>query len=275
MIAATIEDYTDIKPWMKGAYAGVYKAVHKPTGNIVALKKYRLDHGDVMTPMEQIRILRTLDHPNTTKLESVFVKNDTLYITEKFVQWNLMDHISCCFKGFSQLQMKHYAYQILSAIRYLHDRHIVHCAIAPQNILIEKGGHVILTDFLSAYYEGSVDDVLCPLWWRPPEAIDYQNVQIRTSLDIWSAGCVLAQMASQNPLFVAGSEQEMKELFDKFSNNPVKYLEENVPFEDHLFVDLLTAMLSINPEDRISATDALEHPYFAEIQETFAKQSAP
>lgn len=144
------------------------------------LLKLRVDELESILTHESFKIesenalLENLNHPNTTRLESVFVKNDALYIVEKFVEQSLRDIIDR--RRLNPQWRKSYAYQLLSAIRYLHDRHIVHCGISTPNILIENDGHVILTDFIGAFHEGSVDYFICPLPYRPPEAIEFENV---------------------------------------------------------------------------------------------------
>ena len=173
-------------------------------------------------------------------------------------------------------------YQILNALKYCHDNKIIHGDIKPMNILIDDNT-IKLCDFNCSQYVFNTEKSsnIVTLWYRSPELL-LGSRTYGTEIDIWSAGCVLAEMSSSNILFVAKTDTEqLHVIFEKVGGpgegSELSHLplfkkdicvNEKKPFAVNKECDdLLSLMLEIEPSKRISASDALAHTYFDEVRD--------
>ncbi len=182
-------------------------------------------------------------------------------------------------------------YQIISGIAYCHTHRILHRDLKPQNLLIDKNTKELkLADFgLARAFDIPIKRYtheVVTLWYRAPEIL-LGSPHYSTPVDIWSIGCIFAEMANQKPLFPGESEIDQLirifsvlgtpneelwpgiSLLPDYSENFPKWnpknLKEFVPELDDLGVDLLTKMLQYEPSKRINARAALAHDYFKDI----------
>ncbi|CAO3590633.1 unnamed protein product [Absidia cylindrospora] len=169
-------------------------------------------------------------------------------------------------------------YQLLKGIAFCHEHCVLHRDLKPQNLLINKKGELKLGDFGLARAFGipvrSYSRDVVTLWYRAPDVL-MGSKQYSTSIDLWSAGCIFAEMASGSPLFpVLGTPTdetwpkvsqvpEYKRDFEIFA--PIS-LESILPKLDPLGIDLLKKLLEYPPEKRITASNALQHPYFDDLR---------
>lgn len=179
----------------------------------------------------------------------------------------------------------------MSGIAFCHSRRVLHRDLKPQNLLIDKEGMLKLADFGLARAIGipvrTYTHEIVTLWYRAPEVL-LGAKHYSTSVDMWSIGCIFAEMASQTPLFPGDSEiDELFRIFRvlgtpteetwpgvsqlpdykaDFPRWPAVPLAKAVPQLDADGLDLLSKMLVYDPGKRISAKRALEHPYFGDIQ---------
>ena len=194
-------------------------------------------------------------------------------------------------EGVSADQVRSYVYQMVSGIAFCHSHRIVHRDLKPQNLLIDKEGLLKLADFGLARAFGipvrTYTHEVVTLWYRAPEILLGCKHYV-PAVDIWSIGCIFAELASLSPLFPGDSE--IDELFRIFrilgTPNEEKWsgvsqlpdwkadfpcwkgvsLATVVPQLDADGIDLLERMLEFDPAKRISAKKALEHPYFDSIR---------
>jgi len=189
--------------------------------------------------------------------------------------------------------VKSYLYQILKGIAYCHSHRILHRDLKLANLLIDRKGVLKLADFGLARAFGvpirTYTHEVVTLWYRAPEILLGQ-ARYSTPVDMWSVGCIFAELVTKRPLFPG--DCEIDELFRIFRtlgtpNEEVwpgvttlpdykstfgqwkpQSLASVVPGLDPLGLDLLSKMLRYAPQERISAKEALKHPYFDDLDKT-------
>jgi len=186
---------------------------------------------------------------------------------------------------------KSFLYQLLRGIAYCHEHRVLHRDLKPQNLLINMTGELKLADFGLARAFGipvrNYTHEVVTLWYRAPDVL-LGSRKYSTSVDIWSVGCIFAEMVNGRPLFPGASDAdqlikifkilgtpslatwpEITQLPDYKDNFPVYpgvSLKKMVRRLDPAGVDLLQRMLEYDPTKRISAESALHHPYFKDLK---------
>eukprot|EP00798_Chlamydomonas_sp_ICE-L_P005037 gene5037-34824_t len=281
----------------EGTYGVVYRARDKLTGEIKAMKKIRLENAEEGVPATAIReisLLKELHHPCVVRLFNVIHGERRLYLVFEFVDLDLKKHMDAT-PNFSQdhRMVKTYLWQMLSAIEYIHSRRIFHRDLKPQNLLIDRSKNQLkLADFGLARAFGiplrAYTHEVVTLWYRAPEIL-LGSKTYSTPVDIWSVGCIFAEMVNHKP-FVSGenifqilgtpndvvwpgvsSIPDYKSCFPQWRPQNLAPL---VPSLEPLGVDLLAKMLVYCPQDRISATAALKHEFFADIAPAMLQTTA-
>jgi len=288
--------YQKLEKLGEGTYGVVYKAREKATDKIVALKKMRLDAEDEGVPSTAIReisLLKELRQNNIVRLLEVLHSDNKLYLVFEYLEQDLKRYLDSVPTLLDPYLVKSYIYQLIRGIAYCHSRRILHRDLKPQNLLIDRYGALKLADFglaraFSIPIRTYTHEVVT-LWYRPPEIL-LGSRTYSTPVDIWSAGCIFAELASKRPIFPGDSEideifrifrvlgtpnEEMwpgvsqlpdyKPTFPHWAGVPLAKM---VPQLDPLGLDLLTRMLQYEPRKRISAKEALDHPYFNDLDKS-------
>lgn len=286
------------KPVGEGTYGVVYKAKDRHTGDYVALKKIRLeveDEGIPSTALREISLLRELDHPNIVKLRDVEHSEGRLYLVFEWVDRDLKKYMDALPGAVHASTVQSFLYQLLKGMDVCHARGIFHRDLKPQNLLVDRKNTLKLADFglarafmipVRAYTHEVVT-----LWYRAPEILLGQKTY-SPAVDMWSIGCIFAELVSKRPLWPGDSE--IDELFRIFRTMGTPDAEvwpgvTELPDYKATFpkwpkrsvgraiadcglspegVDLLERMLAYEPSARITARDALSHPYFATLDKT-------
>ncbi|KAI1291849.1 Cyclin-dependent kinase 1 [Halotydeus destructor] len=294
-----MDQYKKIEKIGEGTYGVVYKAEDLKRNNVlVALKKIRLeneDEGVPSTAIREITLLKEVTHPNVVELLDVIMQENRLYLVFEFLSMDLKKYIDSFPEGQSMEPklIKSYLWQIIDAMVFCHRRRIIHRDLKPQNLLIDSKGTIKLADFGLARAFGIPVRVytheVVTLWYRAPEVL-LGGQRYSTPVDIWSIGCIFAEMFTGKPLFHGDSEidqlfrifrslgtpteeawpgvtsmPDFKANFPSWKSNVLSSL---VPTMDKQGVDLLSKMLIYDPHRRISGKAALLHPYFDDLDRT-------
>lgn len=278
----------------EGTYGIVYKAKDKTNDDIVALKKIRLENeedGVPSTAIREIALLKEIKHPNIVQLKDVVHSDNSLYLIFEYLEYDLKKYMRA--GAMSPSQVKPMIYQLLLGVEHCHAHRIMHRDLKPQNLLIDKKGVMKLADFGLARAYGlpikTYTHEVVTLWYRAPEILLGQK-QYSTSVDLWSAGCIFAEMATKRPLFPGDSEvdeifkifklhgtpteetwpgvtklKDFKSTFPKFQAASLVSVAKEM---DPIALDLLAKMIALDPSKRISARLALQHPYFDDLDKT-------
>ncbi|XP_067122798.1 cyclin-dependent kinase 1-like [Centruroides vittatus] len=291
-----MDDYIKVEKIGEGTYGVVYKGKNRRTGQLVALKKIRLeseDEGVPSTAIREISLLKELNHSNIVRLQDVLMQENRLHLVFEYLSMDLKKYLDSIPSGqyMDKMLVKSYLHQILQAIVYCHQRRILHRDLKPQNLLIDQKGMIKIADFGLARAFGIPVRVytheVVTLWYRAPEVL-LGSPRYSTPVDIWSVGCIFSEMANKRPLFHGDSEidqlfrifrtlstptediwpgvsqmPDYKPIFPRWKQN---ILITNVPQLDTSGIDLLQKMLVYNPSERISAQAALTHSYFDDLE---------
>ncbi|KAM7475776.1 hypothetical protein LguiB_023019 [Lonicera macranthoides] len=276
-----------------GTYSNVYKARDLITGKIVALKKVRFDNLEaesVKFMAREILILKKLNHPNVIKLEGLVTSrmSSSLYLIFEYMEHDLSGLTA--FQGiqFTESQVKCYMKQLLSGLEHCHNHGVLHRDIKGSNLLIDNQGILKIADFgLSCFYDPQhkqpMTSRVVTLWYRPPELL-LGATHYGVGVDLWSAGCILGELLSGKPIMPGRTEVEQVHKIFKLCGSPSEeyWKKSRFPratlfkpqqpykrcvvetFKDFppSSVSLLEILLAINPDERGSATTALNSQFF-------------
>ncbi|XP_045212280.1 cyclin-dependent kinase 1-like [Mercenaria mercenaria] len=293
-----MDDYVKIEKIGEGTYGVVYKGKNKKTNKSVALKKIRLeseDEGVPSTAIREISLLKELQHPNIVCLEDVLMQENKLYLVFEFLSMDLKKYMDTIPSGqyMDKMLVKSYTYQITQGILFCHQRRVLHRDLKPQNLLIDNNGVIKLADFGLARAFGIPVRVytheVVTLWYRAPEIL-LGSQRYSTPVDMWSVGCIFAEMVTKRPLFHGDSEIDQlfrifrtlttptEETWPGVTSLPdykptfpcwkTNQLQGSVKQLDSQGLDLLQQMLIYDPALRLSAREALNHPYFANLDKS-------
>eukprot|EP01132_Coremiostelium_polycephalum_P003227 gene3227-4040_t len=289
-----MEKYSKIEKLGEGTYGIVYKAKNRDSGDIVALKRIRLDSEDEGVPCTAIReisLLKELKHPNIVRLYDVIHTERKLTLVFEYLDQDLKKYLDECGGEISKTTIRSFLFQLLKGVAFCHDHRVLHRDLKPQNLLINRKGELKLADFGLARAFGipvrTYSHEVVTLWYRAPDVL-MGSRKYSTPIDIWSAGCIFAEMASGRPLFPGSgtSDQlfrifkilgtpneeiwpsivELPEYKPDFPVHPAHPLSSIVHGLDEKGLNLLSRMLQYDPNQRITAANALKHPYFEGLE---------
>ncbi|RDX88731.1 putative serine/threonine-protein kinase, partial [Mucuna pruriens] len=282
-----------ISGWIPRTADSFHKARDLETNNIVALKKVRfanMDPESVRFMSREIIVLRRLDHPNVMKLQGMITSrlSGSLYLIFEYMEHDLAGLAAIPGINFTLPQIKCYMQQLLCGLEHCHSRGVMHRDIKGSNLLLDSNGNLKIGDFgLATLFQPSHQQPLTSrvvtLWYRPPElllgATDYG-----VSVDLWSAGCILAELFVGKPIMPGRTEVEQLHKIFKLCGSPseeywkksklphatifkpqqpykrvVSQIFKDFPSSALSFLDVL---LAVEPTDRGTASLALQHEFF-------------
>lgn len=277
----------------QGTYSNVYKARDLLTGKIVALKKVRFDNLEpesVKFMAREILVLRRLDHPNVIKLEGLVMSriSCSLYLVFEYMEHDLTGLAARQGVEFSLPQVKCYMQQLLLGLEHCHNQGVLHRDIKGSNLLIDNYGTLKIADFgLATFCDPNsrqpMTSRVVTLWYRPPELLlgaTYYGVGV----DLWSAGCILAELLAGKPIMPGRTEVEQLHKIFKLCGSPSEdywkkarlpnatIFKPQHPYKRCIAetfkefppssLPLIETLLSIDPAERGSATATLNSEFF-------------
>ncbi|KIY67507.1 Pkinase-domain-containing protein [Cylindrobasidium torrendii FP15055 ss-10] len=293
-------NYIQLEKLGEGTYATVFKGRSRTTNEIVALKEIHLDaeEGTPSTAIREISLMKELKHVNILRLHDVIHTETKLVLIFEFCESDLKKYMDKHGErgALPPDLVKSFMYQLLKGTAFCHENQVLHRDLKPQNLLINRKGELKLGDFGLARAFGvpvnTFSNEVVTLWYRAPDVL-LGSRTYSTSIDVWSCGCIFAEMITGVPLFrgrdnqdqllhimrVIGtpSDAQLKamakdtpEVLNKsFPKYPRIPLSQVVPKATPQAIDLLERLLKFDPNERLSASDALNHPYFQAVPQPF------
>uniref|UniRef100_M4AIG8 Cyclin-dependent kinase 15 n=1 Tax=Xiphophorus maculatus TaxID=8083 RepID=M4AIG8_XIPMA len=290
------QSYLSLEKLGEGAFASVYKGISRINGQLVALKVIRMktDEGIPFTAIREASLLKHLKHANVVLLHDIIHTRETLTFVFEYVQTDLAQYMTQHPGGLHSHNVRIFMFQLLRALSYIHSRRILHRDLKPHNLLISYLGELKLADFGLARSKSipaqNFSSEVVTLCYRPPDVL-MGSIRYSTALDMWGAGCIFIEMLQGAPAFAGGSD-ELEQLQNIWtvlgvpsedSWPGVSLLPNYTPGEltclrspslllcirlEQLSCktdDLVQKMLRLVPTERISAQEALQHPYFSTL----------
>jgi len=299
---STEVSYTDTKVIGNGSFGVVYQAKLCETGEMVAIKKVLQDK---RFKNRELQIMRRLEHCNIVKLMYFFYtsgeKKDEIYLNLvlEFIPetvYKVARQYSKSKQTIPAMFIKLYMYQLFRSLAYIHSQGICHRDIKPQNLLLDPDSGILkLCDFGSAKHlvrgEPNVS-YICSRYYRAPELI-FGATDYTTNIDVWSAGCVFAELMLGQPIFPGDSGVDQLVEIIKVLGTPTReqIKEMNPNYTEFKFpqikahpwqkvfrartspeaIDLVSRLLEYTPSARITPLQACAHTFFDELREPGTK----
>ncbi|XP_059472867.1 cyclin-dependent kinase 11B [Neocloeon triangulifer] len=294
-----VEEFQCLNRIEEGTYGVVYRARDKRTEEIVALKRLKMEkekEGFPITSLREINTLLKAQHPNIVTVREIVVGSnmDKIFIVMDYVEHDLkslMETMKQKKQFFMPGEIKCLMQQLLRAVAHLHDNWILHRDLKTSNLLLSHRGILKVGDFGLAREYGSplkaYTPIVVTLWYRAPELL-LGVKEYSTPIDVWSVGCIFAELLLMEALFPGKSEiDQLNKIFKAlgtpnekiwpgykklpnvqkmtFAEYPISHLRTRfaTSLTEYGF-DLMNSFLTFDPAKRITAEAAIKHKYFDE-----------
>ncbi|CAM6102171.1 unnamed protein product [Calypogeia fissa] len=311
----SVDEFERLNRIDEGTYGVVYRARNRKTGEIVALKKVKMEkekEGFPLTSLREINVLLSFHHPSVVDVKEVVVGStiDSIFMVMEYMEHDLKGLMETMKQPFSQSEVKCLMLQLFEGVKYLHDNWVLHRDLKTSNLLMNNRGELKICDFGLARQYGSplkaYTNMVVTLWYRAPELLlGPKNYQYSTAIDMWSLGCIMAEFLAKEPLFNGKSEiDQIDKIFKtlgtpnekiwpefpklpgvkcNFVRQPYNKLRERFPATafagrptlSENGFDLLNRLLTYDPQKRITADEALRHDWFREVPLPKSKEFMP
>eukprot|EP00927_Polykrikos_kofoidii_P074624 TRINITY_DN7064_c0_g1_i1.p1 TRINITY_DN7064_c0_g1~~TRINITY_DN7064_c0_g1_i1.p1 ORF type:complete len:406 (-),score=87.81 TRINITY_DN7064_c0_g1_i1:74-1291(-) len=294
--------YRIIEPMSYGAYGIVCSAEDRYHDQQVAVKKIEgvFDHITITKrSLRELRIMRHLVHENLMQVKNIFITGTRFDFEEIYVVSELMEtDLASTLRSTQPLSDDHcqfFLYQILRGMKYVHAAQVIHRDLKPRNLLVNSNCDLKICDFGLARVRFSDKEWVCPMteyvctrWYRAPEVLcswtDYSG-----AIDIWSIGCILAELLKRKPLYPGHNTQHQLDLIIGLLGSPQGEELMKIPNEKcrkfikslpkaagkpfcEVFTettaesqDLLSCMLRWDPDARVTCEEAIQHVYLEKL----------
>lgn len=249
----------------EGSYGSVYKALHKESGQVLAIKQVPVDT-DLQEIIKEISIMQQCDSPYVVKYYGSYFKNTDLWIVMEYCgAGSVSDIMRLRKKTLQEDEIATILSDTLKGLEYLHLRRKIHRDIKAGNILLNNEGHAKLADFGVA---GQLTDTMAKRntvigtpFWMAPEVI--QEIGYDCVADIWSLGITALEMAEGKPPY--GDIHPMRAIFMIPTKPPPSFREPDQWSPE--FIDFVSGCLVKNPEERATATELLHHEFIGNAKQ--------
>lgn len=251
----------------KGAFGSVYRALNWGTGETVAIKQIKLadlPKAELRVIMQEIDLLKNLDHANIVKYHGFVRTAETLNIILEYCENGSLHSIAKNFGRFPENLVALYMSQVLHGLLYLHEQAVIHRDIKGANILTTKEGLVKLADFGVASKTAGLNEVsvVGTPYWMAPEVIELTGAT--TASDIWSLGCTVIELLDGRPPY--HQLQPMPALFRIVNDDHPPLPQGASP----VVIDFLMQCFQKDPNLRVSARKLLKHPWIVNARRSTA-----
>ncbi|XP_068187706.1 mitogen-activated protein kinase 13 [Antennarius striatus] len=290
------EKYSRLKQIGTGAYGSVCSAIKEKTKEKVAIKKlHRPFQSEIFAKRayRELRLLKHMKHENVIGLLDVFTPATSLDEMQDFylVMPYMFTDLSKVRGHLSEDKVQFLVYQMLCGLRYIHKAGIIHRDLKPGNLAVNQDCELKILDFgLARSADAEMTGYVVTRWYRAPEVI-LNWMHYTQTVDIWSVGCIMAEMANGKTLFKGKDymdqlTQIMKvtgvpgpEFIQKLDSLEAKNYVKDLPHYSRkdfstLFprisatgIDLLEKILVLDGDERPTAELALEHSYFDSLRD--------
>ncbi|XP_018410338.1 PREDICTED: cyclin-dependent kinase 14 isoform X2 [Nanorana parkeri] len=290
------DSYEKLEKLGEGSYATVYKGKSKVNGKLVALKVIRLqeEEGTPFTAIREASLLKGLKHANIVLLHDIIHTKETLTLVFEYVHTDLCQYMDKHPGGLLPDNVKLFLFQLLRGLSYIHQGHILHRDLKPQNLLISDTGELKLADFGLARAKSipshTYSNEVVTLWYRPPDVL-LGSTEYSTCLDMWGVGCIFVEMIQGAAAFpgMKDIQDQLERIFlilgtpnddtwpsvsslphfktERFTQYGPKNLRQafnKLSYINHA-EDLASKLLQCFPKNRLSAQAALNHDYFSDL----------
>ncbi|XP_060529144.1 serine/threonine-protein kinase PITSLRE isoform X2 [Cylas formicarius] len=294
----SVEEFQCLNRIEEGTYGVVYRARDKRTNEIVALKRLKMEkekEGFPITSLREINTLLKCQHANIVTVREIVVGSnmDKIFIVMDYVEHDLkslMETMRHKKQSFMPGEVKCLLKQLLQAVDHLHDNWILHRDLKTSNLLLSHKGVLKVGDFGLAREYGSplkpYTPIVVTLWYRAPELL-LGIKEYSTPIDMWSVGCIFAELLLMNALFPGKSEvDQLNRIFKdlgtpsekiwpgfkelpavkkmKFNEYPVSNLRAKFNTLSEVGLGMLVKFLTYDPAQRVTVEEAMKHTYFNE-----------
>lgn len=301
--------YTVLEPVGRGAYGVVCSAQNNISGDYCAIKKIENVFEDISfskRTLRELRILRQLKHENIIDIMEIFIPQEYKGFSDVYVVSSLMEtDLTSILRSSQPLNDSHcqfFLYQILRGCKYLHSAGIIHRDLKPRNLLVNSNCDLKICDFGLArvnftepeFRLSAMTEYICTRWYRAPEILCCWT-EYDAAIDVWSIGCIFAEMLTRKPLFPGSNTKHQLELvlqqlgaprqheiaairnakcrqfIQQFIEQDAKSGRRPPPLCDRFpnspkpAVGLVEAMLTFSPTRRITVDEAIRHEYTEEL----------
>jgi len=280
----------------QGTYATVWKGRSRLTNQVVALKEITLnvEEGTPSTALREISLMKSLNHENIVKLYDIIHTDQHLTLICEYCECDLKRYMDRFGEGgiLAPKKIEAFMHQLLSGLAFCHRNDVLHRDLKPQNLLIAQTGELKIGDFGLARATGvpvnGYSSEVVTLWYRAPDVI-MGSVKYGSEIDLWSCGCIFAEMFLGVPLLRGRDENDQLTQIMRTLGTPEEHvlqwihtktkdpaqtpyrpypwfpklpLQQLMPAASPYAIDLLERLLTFDPKDRITASEALLHNYF-------------
>ncbi|XP_036623884.1 mitogen-activated protein kinase 13 [Trichosurus vulpecula] len=300
------KNYVTLTHVGSGAYGAVCSAIDKKSEEKVAIKKLsRPFQSQIFAKRayRELMLLKHMQHENVIGLLNVFTSATSLhsfhdfYLVMPFMQTDLQKIMGM---EFSEDKVQYLVYQMLKGLKYIHSAGVIHRDLKPGNLAVNEDCELKILDFgLARHADAEMTGYVVTRWYRAPEVI-LSWMHYNQTVDIWSVGCIMAEMLTGKTLFkgkdyldqltqilkvtgVPGADfvqklqdKAAKSYIQSLPQSPKKDFSQLFPHASPQAADLLEKMLELDVDKRLTAAQALAHPFFDQFrdpeEETVAQQ---